>query len=77
MSSRPKRVLSAHPASQRPFSGHSNATYSRKELIESVYTCQPQPIVSRAASAKLLSSMAAAGIEKSKKIVVKQSKRRE
>ncbi len=79
MTARPvlTRALSAHShLNTRPFSANT-ATYSRKELIESVYTAQPHANTSRAASAKALGTIAAAGIEKSKKIVVKQSKKRE
>lgn len=73
--SRPKRILSAHPTTNRPISAHSGLTFSRKELIENVYTAQAQTLTTRTASAKLLGYIAATGIEKSKKIVVRQSRK--
>jgi hypothetical protein len=79
MTARPAltRALSAHShLNARPFSA-TTVTYSRKELIENVYAAQPHASTGRAASAKTLGTIAAAGIEKNKKIVVKQSKKRE
>jgi glucuronate isomerase len=72
------RALSAHTShmNQRPFSANT-VTFSRKELIENAYTMQPHTSTGRAISAKTLGTIAAAGIEKTKKIVVKQSKKRE
>lgn len=72
------RALSAHTShmNQRPFSANA-ITFSRKELIENVYNMQPHASTGRVISAKTLGTIAATGIEKSKKIVVKQSKKRE
>jgi hypothetical protein len=80
MSTRPVRVSSAHPTTgnrQRPLSGLASLTFSRKELIENVYTAQPRPASGKSGNAKGLGSLAAEGIEKSKRIVVKQSRRKE
>ena len=80
MSARPTRVLSAHPTTgnrQRPLSGLTALTFSRKELIENAYTLQPRPNTGKSALTKGLGSLAAEGIEKSKRIVVKQSRKKE
>lgn len=80
MSTRPVRVSSAHPTTgnrQRPLSGMTSLTFSRKELIENVYTAQPRPATGKSANTKGVGGLAAEGIEKARRIVVRQSRKKE
>ena len=79
---KPKRVFSAKISSsnerQRPFSGTSAVVFTRNELINTIYNQQQALHISqRATSAKNLSTKIALDVERSKKIVVKQSKKKE